>query len=255
MKKITFCLSLIVFLFSQSFADENFSQNYENTLKNLIKNVEKFEIMSVDRLESIKGLNFVITNVNGQMVPMFASSDGKSIIGFSNLVFIGDDDDKALVQGRIEKLHADIKENQEKIAYEIIKEIPQDRFISIESFDKNNKFINYIVSDPECPDCREHISKIVKYLRNANVKIIFAPVHGKSAYTKSAIMLREAAKISPDNQEEIIKLLNKYYNENVVVSDDDASDEEREKVLHDAKKLFSKGVIKGVPFSFTVDKE
>lgn len=255
MKKFAFYLGLSALIFTQGFAEEIFSKNYENTLKNIVKNVEKIEIMSVDRLESIDGLNFVITDINGEMVPMFVSKDGKSIIGFSNLVFIGNNKDKTLIEGRMDKLHADIKANQDKIAYEIIKEIPKDRFINIESFDKNNKFMTYIVSDPECPDCREHLTKMVKYLRNANVRIIFAPVHGKSAYTKSAIMLKEASKINPDNQEALIKLLNKYYDVNATVSDDQASDEERDKVLQDAKKLFSKGVIKGVPFSFTVEKE
>ena len=104
MKKFAFYLGLSALVFTQGFANENFSQNYESTLKNIVKNVEKFEIMSVDRLESIDGLNFVITNINGEMVPMFASKDGKSVIGFSNLIFIGDDKDKILIEGRMEKL-------------------------------------------------------------------------------------------------------------------------------------------------------
>ena len=252
MKKTLLASCLI--LTSSVFAND-FNKTLTETLKNNLKKEGNVSLVSIDELSSLGGFKFVVANVEGSDTALFASSDGKNALGLSNITLISDDDDKQIVADRVEKLRADKRVEQEKVAYEIIKTIPQDRFIHINSFDKDNKFITYIVTDPECPYCRDEMSRIVKWLRNANVKIIFAPVHGKSAYTKSAIMLKEAAKVDPNNQEEIIKILDKYYAVDANVSDSDASDAERLSVLEDAKKLFSKGVIKGVPFSFTVDKK
>ncbi|MSN96549.1 hypothetical protein F1B92_05100 [Campylobacter sp. FMV-PI01] len=252
MKKILLLCSVVFVAFS--FAKDDFRFNLINSLKNLIPNANKIEILSTDKLSSIPNLNFTICKIEDENIAFFATNDGKNIIGFSNLVAINSQKDKNLINTKLENLQNQIKLYQEKIVYEILKTIPDDRFITINSFDKNNKFLTYMISDPECPHCRAEISKMVKWLRNANVKIIFAPVHGKSAYTKSSIMLKEAKKIDPNNQEAMIKLLEKYYDKNAQVSDNMASDEERNAVLKDAKKIFSKGVVKGVPFSFTIQK-
>ncbi|NLK66934.1 MAG: hypothetical protein GX282_05595 [Campylobacteraceae bacterium] len=251
MKKII--LSSLV-LVGSLFAND-FNKTFTQTLTSNLKKEGNVKIISVDELKSLNGLKFVVADVNGDSTPFFVSSDGKNALGFPSFTLVSDDKDRQIIEDRMTELKAELRAEQEKIAYELIKTIPEDRFIHINSFDKNNKFVTYMVTDPECPHCVKEISKMVKWLRNANVKLIFAPVHGKSAYTKSAIMLKEAKKIGPDNQEAIMKLLEKYYTPDTQVSDDEATEEERLMVLEDAKKLFSKGVIKSVPFSFTVEKE
>ncbi|CZE47506.1 hypothetical protein [Campylobacter geochelonis] len=257
MKKIAFISTLVAIMAVASFGvDKNFDENFKNSIKTHFKNAKNIKVISTDKLKSVNGLNLVVFESldTNETIPFFASDDGKTLLSFPQITIFGNNSDKEMVNAKIENLKLAQAKKQQKIVYEIIKTLPKDRFIEINSFDKNNKFITYMVTDPECPYCRKEMEKIVKWLRNSNVKIIFAPVHGKSAYTKAAIMLKEAKKLSPDNQDGIIKILQKYYDEKAVVSDSQASDKERQMVLDDAKKLFSKGAIKGVPFQFTIEK-
>lgn len=255
MKKILLSFSLAAVCAISLLSSENFSLNFETAVKDNFDGIEKVEILTLDRLNSLANLNFVIAKLNDDTISAIASSDGKSFMTLSNFYVIDNANDKKLIEDRMKAVKANAKAEQEKVVYEIIKTIPKSRFISIKSFNPDNKFTTYMVTDPECPYCREEMSKIVKWLRNANVKIIFAPVHGKSAYTKSALMLKESKDINTSNQESMIKLLAKYYDVNATVNDNMATEEERDLVLEDAKKLFSKGVIKGVPFSFTIEEK
>lgn len=238
-------------------APVDFEKNLKETIKANFKNVESVDIVSKDKLKSIKGLNLVIFNINDSTndpLAVFSSNDGKTILYMPKNIVLGDKDDEALVNKKISDLADQKRKYQEKVAYEILKTIPEDRILYIESFDKNNKLTMYMVTDPECPHCVAEISKLSKWLRNTHLKLLFAPVHGESARTKSAIILKKAKKIKPDDQQAMIKLLEKYYDKNVVVSKKEATEKERDLVIKDAKAIFSKGVVKGVPFTFVVEE-
>ena len=114
--------------------------------------------------------------------------------------------------------------------------------------------MTYIVGDPECPYCVEEMKRITKHLRNSNVKLIFAPVHGKSAFIKSALILKQLKALSPSDQKGAIDVIEKYYNKDAQVSDADVSKAELDAVYADTKTLFSKGVIKSVPYVIKVKK-
>lgn len=251
MRKLLLSLSLALTLLCA----QNFSTNFEQAIKDNFESVEKVEIITLDRLKGVEGLNFVTAKIDGNVISALATSDGKGFMALSDFYVLNDPDDKKLVDERMKIAKANAKAEQEKIVHEIIKTIPKSRFIKIQSFNPNNKFTTYMITDPECPYCRDEMERMVKWLRNANVKIIFAPVHGKSAYTKSALMLNKSKDINSSDQEAMMKLLAKYYDENAAVDDNLVTQEERDLVLEDAKKLFSKGVIKGVPFSFTVEEK
>lgn len=252
MRKFGYIVAILLFA-TTLFGSDEFKVGFEATIKDNFKHVKNVEILNVDDLNSSSDLKFVIAKLDDDLIATFATSDAKSLMALSDFMVIGNDEDKKLIEKRMESAKAKMRAGQEEIVYELIKTIPEDRFISIESFNPDNKFTTYMITDPECPYCRDEIDRMVKWLRNANVKIIFAPVHGKSAYTKSVLMLNESKKIKADDQESMIKLLNKYYDKNATVDNSLVSDEERDKVLEDAKKLFSKGAIKGVPFSFTIE--
>ncbi|QKF64234.1 hypothetical protein [Campylobacter corcagiensis] len=251
MKKVLLSFGLALMLFGS----ENFSTNFEQSIKDNFENVEKVEIITLDRLQGVENLNFVIAKIDGNVISALATSNGKGFMALSDFYVLNNADDKKLIDERMKIAKANTKAEQEKVVHEIIKTIPKSRFISIQSFNPDNKFTTYMVTDPECPYCRDEMDKMVKWLRNANVKIIFAPVHGKSAYTKSALMLNESKDINSSDQKAMIKLISKYYDKNATVDDNAVTEEERDLVLDDAKKLFSKGVIKGVPFTFTVEEK
>ncbi|PSM51391.1 protein disulfide isomerase, DsbG family [Campylobacter blaseri] len=234
----------------------DFEKNLKNTIENNYKNIGEVEIVSSDKLKSINGLNLVVFNIKNanDSLAIFSSDDGKTIFPLPNNIVFGDKGDEDLVLKKISNLEQEKRKYQEKVAYEIIKKIPEERFLTIQSFDKNNKFTMYMITDPECPHCRNEIDRLSKWVRNAHLKILFAPVHGESARAKSALMLKEGRKLKSNDQESLIKLLEKYYDENAVVEKDATTEEERNLVLQDAKKIFSKGVVKGVPFTFVVEE-
>ena len=98
--------------------------------------------------------------------------------------------------------------------------------------DKNKPAI-YVFSDPECPFCREHLKEIKDELKDYQVNYILTPVHGKSAFEKSALIYKETQKAK--NDEEKIAILNKYYDENIKTLP-----KVSEKELAEAFKLYEK---------------
>ncbi|EAL2574109.1 DsbA family protein [Campylobacter jejuni] len=92
------------------------------------------------------------------------------------------------------------------------KAVAQKETMVIALGDKNKPAI-YVFSDPECPYCREHLAQIDDELKNYQVNYILTPVHGKSAFEKSALIYKEAKKAK--NDKEKIAILNKYYDANI----------------------------------------
>ncbi|MCX2683183.1 thioredoxin fold domain-containing protein [Campylobacter sp. MIT 21-1685] len=88
--------------------------------------------------------------------------------------------------------------------------------------DKNKPAI-YVFSDPECPYCRQHLANITEELKNYQVNYILTPVHGRSAFEKSALIYKESKKAKSDKEK--IAILNKYYNPDIknypAISDDE----------------------------------
>lgn len=239
MKKILLALGLCAIL--------NSSELQVN-LQNLFPT---YEIMFVDKLNSMPNSNLVVLSEKDgtQKDILLSDNSGKNFFYIKNAYF-KDKKDRELYAKRVKFIENAAK----KEVFEILKAISNDRFVSINSFYKNNKKTIYMITDPECPDCKHEIDRLTKYLRNANLKMIFAPVHGKSAFTKAAIMLEKSKAIDPSNQYEFIELINKYYDPKVAITDDMATDEQRKKIYDDTKKIFSKGLVKGVPFMIEIEK-
>lgn len=254
MKKIILSTITASFLFSNLMAGD-FEENFKNALKPTFKD-DKITIIKKIPYKSIQGLNFVTfkSEKSKDEIAMLASDDGKSVFSYPKFAIYGNDDDAKMIEENIKNLEFTKLARQQKEALKILKTIPEDRFLNINSFYKDNPKTIYMITDPECPYCREEMAKIVKWLRNAHLKIIFAPVHGESAYTKAAIILREGKKLGANKQDEIIKIIKKYYAEDAKVDKNQASDKERDAILNDAKTIFSKGVVEGVPFKIEVNK-
>ncbi|TKX30570.1 bifunctional thiol oxidoreductase [Campylobacter estrildidarum] len=71
----------------------------------------------------------------------------------------------------------------------------------------------YVFSDPECPFCREQLAQVKDELKDYQINYILTPVHGKSAFEKSALIYKEAKKAK--NDEAKIAILKKYYDPNI----------------------------------------
>ena len=105
-----------------------------------------------------------------------------------------------------------------------------------------------IFSDPECPFCKKDLANIEKTLEKYNVKMIFTPVHEKSALEKSYLIYRDTAKTQNATQK--IKIIRKYFNFDL---DEKVSDKDIKKIDTLRKKYFDAG-INGTPYK-VMEKE
>ena len=246
MKKIIYVLATCAaFALGANANEAEFVKNLKQSL-----NDKNAQLISIDKLNSLNGLNLLIVRSGDKKEAFLASDDGKSLVAVTEEPKLADAADTALFKMRTQIL----KDARDAAALELLKSIDPARFAYIESFDKNNPYMTYIVGDPECPYCAEEMKRITKYLRNSNVKLIFAPVHGKSAFIKSALILKQLKALSPSDQKGAIDVIEKYYDKDVQVNDADVSKAELDAVYADTKTLFSKGVIKSVPYVIKVKK-
>ena len=246
MKKIIYVLAACaVFVLGANANEAELVKNLKQSL-----NDKNAQLISIDKLNSLNGLNLLIVRSGEKKEAFLASDDGKSLVAVTEEPKLADAADAALFKMRTQIL----KDARDTAALELLKSIDPERFAYIESFDKNNPFVTYIVGDPECPYCAEEMKRITKHLRNSNVKLIFAPVHGKSAFIKSALILKHLKALSPSDQKGAIDVIEKYYNKDAQVSDTDVSKAELDAVYADTKTLFSKGVIKSVPYVIKAKK-
>jgi len=246
MKKIIYVLAVCAaFALGANANEAEFVKNLKQSL-----NDKNAQLISIDKLNSLNGLNLLIVRSGDKKEAFLASDDGKSLVLVTEEPKLANAADTALFKMRTQIL----KDARDAAALELLKSIDPARFAYIESFDKNNPYMTYIVGDPECPYCAEEMKRITKHLRNSNVKLIFAPVHGKSAFIKSALILKRLKALSPSDQKGAIDVIEKYYNKDAQVSDADVSKAELDAVYADTKTLFSKGVIKSVPYVIKVKK-
>ena len=246
MKKLIYVLAAYAaFVLGANANEAEFVKNLKQSL-----NDKNAQLISIDKLNSLNGLNLLIVRSGEKKEAFLASDDGKSLVAVTEEPKLADAADAALFKMRTQIL----KDARDAAALELLKSIDPARFAYIESFDKNNPYVTYIVGDPECPYCAEEMKRITKYLRNSNVKLIFAPVHGKSAFIKSALVLKQLKALSSSDQKGAIDVIEKYYNKDAQVNDADVSKAELDAVYADTKTLFSKGVIKSVPYVIKVKK-
>jgi len=100
-----------------------------------------------------------------------------------------------------------------------------------------NKSTMVIFSDPECPFCRKDLANIEKTLKKYNVKMIFTPVHEKSALAKSYLIYRDIANAKNDTQK--ITIIRKYFNSDL---DEKVSNVNIKKIDLLRKKYFNAGI-------------
>lgn len=106
----------------------------------------------------------------------------------------------------------------------------------------SNKSTMVIFSDPECPFCKKDLANIEKTLGKYNIKMIFTPVHEKSALAKSYLIYRDTANAKNDAQK--ITIIRKYFNSDL---DEKVNDTNIKKIDSLRKKYFNAG-INGTPY-------
>lgn len=191
------------------------------------------EVVERHSVEGVAGMDFVTLNLSdgtrAQKLSIFTKDD---------LIF---PDVISIKQGGSIKEMMEMAELQKKMSV-LYKKEDKKNILSIGNDAKKETIV--IFTDPECPYCRQELEGIEERLKTNNVKIIFTPVHERSSLEKSVLIYNEAAKAK--NDAEKIKIMRKYYDENVKY-DQKVSDAEVARIEELKSKYFGAGV-KGVPF-------
>ncbi len=191
------------------------------------------EVVERHSVEGVAGMDFVTLNLSdgtrAQKLSIFTKDD---------LIF---PDVISIKQGGSIKEMMEMAELQKKMSV-LYKKEDKKNILSIGNDAKKETIV--IFTDPECPYCRQELDGIEERLKTNNIKIIFTPVHERSSLEKSVLIYNEAAKAK--NDAEKIKIMHKYYDENVKY-DQKISDAEVARIDELKLKYFGAGV-KGVPF-------
>ncbi|MDR1975778.1 MAG: hypothetical protein LBQ18_02155 [Campylobacteraceae bacterium] len=222
-----------------------FAGKFEDNLKESVKNKFGLDItiVSSDSLKSIKGLRFAfIKTSDGNTMLWCASEDGKSFIAECNPVSFAKDSDEKLFMKRANEVRVMDEAPINQAIDDLLSSIPEEAGLLLKSKTKTDKLLT-IVTDPDCPFCRNELANLREHLKTINVRLIFASVHDEKAFIKSALILKEAKGLQ-DN-EKIISIVEKYYkdielNEKQLQTNTD--------VVHAATKtIFDSRLIRGVP--------
>ena len=228
-----------------AFAD--FDTNFKQSIKELT-NVD-VEVQFKKALKSFEGQYFVIGRTkSGDIFPVIVDKNGKYFIGLSSVMNFDKEDSRVIMNAINEAGEAKMKEDS-KALNKLFKEFKEGDFVTLSGEGKNLP-TKIIVTDPDCPYCRKELGNIEARLKEANLKLIFAPVHEQDAFIKAQLALNET-KTAKDNKTKIA-ILRKYFQDNVKLSKKKKKTDITQ-VKFTTEKIFGSGLINGVPFIFDVE--
>lgn len=235
-----------------------FAGEIETNIEATIKAASKLDVkvLETKKLEHFNQMLFArLKTPDGREIPVFTSADGKSFIGFASVLYSPSEEDNKIVKTMLETVTATNKSLEEagaqkalEGASKVFENLPQDRYLMIKSSDPKVTKVTIVVSDPDCPYCREELKNIETRLKTTNVKMIFAPVHDDKAFVKSELIIKEGNKAK--TSEDKIKLIRKYFVDMPLSPEQMKTDISKTK--DNAKVLFGSGIVKGVPFLYEV---
>lgn len=242
MKKLIASLVCVFGFANFTFAD--FEKNFINAIKSSTEIDVKIEVKKP--LKSLEGQFFVIASTkNGEIFPVIVGGDGRYFVGLSSVMHF-DDSDSKMITDEIYKAGAKYETQKAKKLNALFKTFKASDFVVLES---NKKLpTKIVITDPDCPYCRKELENIEKVLKEANVKLIFAPVHDEKAFIKAQLILNETAKLKNTDIKEKIAILRKYYADITLNEKQLKTDFKRIKEV--TTTIFNSGLVRGVPYSF-----
>nr|QGT50293.1 protein disulfide-isomerase [uncultured Helicobacter sp.] len=192
-------------------ASLTFAASFEQTLQEIIKKNTKqdVKILKIQNLQSTPDVKLVMIQAGEMQVPLFASKDGKVIMGVSNVFFSDNENDKGIISNAIKQSQSAQKPDSARLDT-FFKKLSKDDYIILTSNNKNTKKITYIVSDPNCPSCQKELANIQERLKDSDVYMLLVGFVGKDSPMKSS-MIKDRLLDSKDNKEKIA-LLKEVYN-------------------------------------------
>lgn len=187
-----------------------FASNFEKTLQETIKkNTEQeVKILKIQDLQSSPEVKVVLIQAGNMQVPIFASKDGKLVMGVSNVFFADKQQDMGVVANMIKQNQAEQKPDNAKLE-EFFKRINKDDYVILSSKNKKSKKITYIVSDPNCPACQKELGQIDEKLKDSDVYMLVVGIIGQDSPTKASMIRERLLDVKDDAQK--LKVLREVY--------------------------------------------
>lgn len=194
-------------------------------------------VISRAQVQKIEQMDFVSLELSDgdrvQKVSVFTRGD----LIFPDVISLnagGSIKDQLELQGVIEKIAAIYKKEDPK------------NIITIGTDPQKETLVEF--SDPECPFCTKELANIEEKLDKYNLKIIFTPVHDRSALEKSLIIYEQSKSLTDAG--EIIKIMRKYFTTEPVAGQSD----ERVAQMETLRQKYFNAGLKGVPFYVAEEK-
>ncbi|MFV0480548.1 MAG: hypothetical protein ACK5LP_01060 [Campylobacteraceae bacterium] len=241
MKKALLLCSL---LFCFSLNAQTINKNLETTVGTLIGAPVK--VLSVDEFKGIPGVFIaILQDEAGNAFPLYTSKDGKSVWEVGRFYNFSEKSDNDLMTSSIAKLEKIAKESSGKNIEALFDSLPKSSFVTINAKTKTDKLLT-IVTDPDCPYCRNELKSLRDHLKTTNVRIVFASVHDQKAFVKAQKILDETKSLNPNDSEKIITIFEKYYKD-IPLSDNDMK-LDTTAIEFTTNTIFGSGLIRGVPY-------
>jgi thiol:disulfide interchange protein DsbC len=214
---------------------------------------EQFRVVSVDNISAAPCLRMaVLQNKDGNAMPLFVTADGKSFNAWSRFFHLDDPKDLENLNKRMqevkqmnEEAEAKAKAKVDDALGELLDSFGADAYVYLKGPKDATKLIT-IITDPDCPYCRQEMKGLRERLKSADVRLIFAPVHPEEAYIKSALIMKETKELK--DEDKVIAVLEKYYDPEVKVSPEQAKSVNTKSLHDNANKIFASGAVRGVPY-------
>ena len=162
-----------------TFASAALEENFKKSIK-AMADVE-VEVEFKKELVSFPSMYFVIGKTKGgDIFPVIVSKEGEYFIGLSNVLKLSNVDTQ-MMQEALNQAQKEKEARDSKVLKELFSSFKESDFLYLQGEGKNLP-TKIVVSDPDCPYCREHLKSINQELKKANIKMIFAPIHEKEAH-------------------------------------------------------------------------
>lgn len=240
-----------ILLVSAMLLSSLFASSFEDNVKNLIEKQTstKVNIINSVDLKDSKNLKMVIVEIadgNAQRIPMFATSDGNTIIGLSNIFFTASKADEDIVSKAADEAMAYNENGQKEAAGKLIKALSSDQYITLKTNAKNPKTY-FIVADPNCGYCREELRNIEDKLKTHNVNIVPVGILGEDSQKKAAYLMDNVK--SSMSESDKLKGIREVFSPNFKAPEKiDVS-----KISKTTESLFKTGIIRGVPYIYEAE--
>lgn len=168
---------------------------------------EKIKVVKEIPMEDLRNMKLVVLETAQQQMVFLANGNNNTIVAIDSTFLTSNNQTLATISKEIKLAQmASAKSTGDKI----IKGAKENNYpvISLKSPTKTNKTL-YVVTDPNCPYCRDELDHVEDRLKTHNIKMIIVGILHESSLSKAEDAYQAVAKLKTNDQK--IAALRKIY--------------------------------------------